>query len=152
MKFEDDIQKISDIIATVFGIGYTAYAPGTMGSLFGVLIYMFLKEASLSIYLLIVSCLFVVGTIASEIVESVYNIKDPSFVIIDEVVGMLVTLSFVNYSFWAVWLGFLFFRIIDISKIPPLNLLERIGGGLGIMLDDLVGGLMAGILLYIIFK
>ncbi|OSS41907.1 Phosphatidylglycerophosphatase A [Desulfurella amilsii] len=152
MKFEDDIQKVSDIIATVFGIGYTAYAPGTIGSLFGILIYMFLKEASLSIYLLTVSCLFVVGTIASEIVESAYNIKDPSFVIIDEVVGMLVTLAFVSYSFWAVWVGFLFFRIIDISKIPPLNFLERIGGGLGIMLDDLAGGLMAGILLYIIFK
>ncbi|MGE4546223.1 MAG: phosphatidylglycerophosphatase A [Desulfurella sp.] len=152
MKFEDDIQKISDIIATVFGVGYTAYAPGTIGSLFGVLIYMFLKEASLSIYLLTVACLFVVGTIASEIVESAYNIKDPSFVIIDEVVGMLVTLAFVSYSFWAVALGFLFFRIIDISKIPPLNFLERIGGGLGIMLDDLVGGIMAGILLYIIFK
>jgi phosphatidylglycerophosphatase A len=152
MKFEDDIQKISDIIATVFGIGYTAYAPGTIGSLFGILIYMFLKEASLSIYLLTVACLFVVGTIASEIVESAYNIKDPSFVIIDEVVGMLVTLAFVNYSFWAVALGFLFFRIIDITKIPPLNFLERIDGGLGIMLDDLVGGIMAGILLYIIFK
>jgi len=152
MKFEDDIQKISDIIATVFGVGYTAYAPGTIGSLFGVLIYMFLKEASLSIYLLTVACLFVVGTIASEIIESAYNIKDPSFVIIDEVVGMLVTLAFVSYSFWAVVLGFLFFRIIDISKIPPLNFLERIGGGLGIMLDDLVGGIMAGILLYIIFK
>lgn len=152
MKFEDDVQKISDIIATVFGIGYTAYAPGTIGSLFGILIYMFLKEASFSIYILTVSCLFVVGTIASEIVESAYNIKDPSFIIIDEVVGMLVSLAFVPYSFWVVWLGFLFFRIIDISKIPPLNFLERIGGGLGIMLDDLVGGLMAGILLYIIFK
>ncbi|WP_291490529.1 phosphatidylglycerophosphatase A [Desulfurella sp.] len=152
MKFEDDIQKIADIIATVFGIGYTAYAPGTMGSLFGILIYMFLKETSFSIYALTVSCLFVIGTIASEIVESAYNIKDPSFIIIDEVVGMLVTLMFVGYSFWAVWLGFLFFRIIDISKVPPLNFLERISGGLGIMLDDLVGGFMAGILLYIIFR
>lgn len=152
MKFEDDVQKISDIIATVFGIGYTAYAPGTIGSLFGILIYMFLKEASFSIYILTVSCLFVVGTIASEIVESAYNIKDPSFIIIDEVVGMLVSLAFVHYSFWVVWLGFLFFRIIDISKIPPLNFLERISGGLGIMLDDLVGGFMTGILLYIIFK
>ncbi|AHF97367.1 phosphatidylglycerophosphatase [Desulfurella acetivorans A63] len=146
------MQKIADIIATVFGIGYTAYAPGTMGSLFGILIYMFLKETSLSIYALTVSCLFVIGTIASEIVESAYNIKDPSFIIIDEVVGMLVTLMFVGYSFWAVWLGFLFFRIIDISKVPPLNFLERISGGLGIMLDDLVGGFMAGILLYIIFR
>jgi len=152
MKFEDDIQKISDIIATVFGVGYTAYAPGTIGSLFGILIYMFLKEAPLSIYLLTVACLFVVGTIASEIVESAYNIKDPSFVIIDEVVGMLAALAFVNYSLWSVALGFLFFRIIDISKIPPLNFLERIGGGLGIMLDDLVGGIITGILLYVIFK
>ncbi len=152
MKFEDDIQKISDIIATVFGIGYSAYAPGTMGSLFGILIYMFLKEASFSIYLLSVSCLFVIGTIASEIVESAYNVRDPSFIIIDEVVGMLVSLMFVSYSFWAVWIGFILFRIIDIAKVPPLNFLERIGGGLGIMLDDLVGGIMAGILLYIIFR
>ncbi len=152
MKFEDDIQKFSDIIATVFGIGYTAYAPGTIGSLVGIFIYMFLKEASFSIYILVVSCLFAIGTIASEIVETAYNIKDPSFIIIDEVVGMLVTLAFVNYSFWTVWLGFLFFRVIDITKIPPLNFLERISGGLGIMMDDLAGGLMAGVLLYIIFR
>ncbi len=154
MKFfsEDTINRISEHISTVFGVGYTAYAPGTMGSLFGLLIYMFLKDTSLFVYVFFVVALFIVGVFVSDVMEQIYGIKDPSFVIIDEVAGMLIAFISVPYSPLVAILGFLLFRIIDISKLPPLNILEKIGGGFGIMIDDAVGGLMVNIILQVISR
>ncbi len=149
---EEAIQRISEQISTVFGIGYTVYAPGTMGSLFGLLIYMFLKDASMAVYVGVVVILFIVGVFASDVIENVYGIKDPSFVVIDEVVGMLIALMAVPYSPLRAILGFLLFRIIDISKVPPLNWLEKIQGGFGIMIDDAVGGLMVNIILQVLYR
>ncbi len=154
MKFfnEDTINRFSEHISTVFGVGYTAYAPGTMGSLFGLLIYMFLKDGTLALYVTTVVVLFVLGVFVSDVMEQIYGIKDPSFVIIDEVVGMMICFIAVPYTPLLAILGFLLFRIIDISKIPPLNILERIGGGFGIMIDDAVGGLMVNIILQVLSR
>ncbi len=146
------INKISDHVSTIFGIGYTAHAPGTMGSLFGLLIYMFLKDCSIYFYAGVTIFLFLIGTYASTIMESAYDVKDPSFVIIDEVVGMLISLIAIPYTPLAAILGFLLFRIIDIAKIPPLNWLEKIHGGFGIMLDDAVGGIMVNIILQVLYR
>jgi len=153
MKISDEfIQRVSENIATVFGVGYTAYAPGSIGSLFGLLIYMFLKDVSILFYTVFVVILFIVGTLVSDVMEDIYDIKDPSFVIIDEVVGMLISMIAVPYSFSAAVVGFLLFRIVDISKVPPLNALERLHGGFGIMIDDAVGALMVNIILQVIFR
>ncbi|WP_035589439.1 phosphatidylglycerophosphatase A family protein [Hippea jasoniae] len=149
---EDTIQRISEQISTVFGVGYTAYAPGTMGSLYGLLLYMFAKELNAVLYVLFIVVLFVIGTFTSDVMENVYGIKDPSFVIIDEVVGMMICFITIPYSPLTAIAGFLLFRIIDISKLPPLNILEKIGGGFGIMIDDAVGGLMVNIILQVIVK
>ncbi len=149
---EDAIHRISEQISTIFGIGYTVYAPGTMGSLFGLLIYMFLKDASVAVYAVFVVITFIVGVFVSDVMENVYGIKDPSFVVIDEVVGMLIALMAVPYSPLKAILGFLLFRIIDISKVPPLNWLEKIQGGFGIMIDDAVGGLMVNIILQVLYR
>ncbi len=154
MKFlnEDTINRFSEHISTVFGVGYTAYAPGTMGSLYGLLLYMFLKDASVFIYVSFVIVLFVVGVFVSDVMEEIYGIKDPSFVIIDEVVGMMIAFISVPYTPLVAIAGFLLFRIVDISKVPPLNLLEKIGGGFGIMIDDAVGGLIVNIILQVLTR
>jgi phosphatidylglycerophosphatase A len=153
MKLNRDfLHAISEHIATVFGVGYTAHAPGTIGSLFGLLIYMFIKDTPNYVFAALVVVLFVAGTCASSVMEDIYDMKDPSFVIIDEVVGMLLSLMFVPYSPMIAILGFLLFRIIDITKIPPLNWLENIHGGFGIMLDDAAGGIMVNIILQVIFR
>ncbi len=154
MKYlnEDTINRFSEHISTIFGVGYTAYAPGTMGSAFGLLIYMFLKDSSLLLYITVVIVLFIVGVFASDVMEQVYGIKDPSFVIIDELVGMLIAFISVPYTPLTAISGFLLFRIVDISKIPPLNILERISGGFGIMIDDAVGGLMVNLILQVIAR
>ncbi len=149
---KDFVNKISEHISTVFGVGYTAYAPGTIGSLFGLLIYMFLKDTSIYVYGITTVVLFIAGTYASNVMEDIYDMKDPSFVIIDEVVGMLLSLIAIPYSPMYAILGFFLFRIIDIAKIPPLNWLEKIHGGFGIMLDDAVGGIMVNIILQVLTR
>ena len=149
---EDVIQRISEQISTVFGIGYTVYAPGTMGSLFGLLLYMFIKDIPVIWYVIFIVVLFIIGVLVSDVIEDIYGIKDPSFVVIDEVVGMLIAMIAVPYSPMIAILGFLLFRIIDIAKIPPLNWLEKFQGGFGIMIDDAVGGLMVNIILQALFR
>ncbi len=149
---EDVIQRISEQISTVFGIGYTVYAPGTMGSLFGLLLYMFIKDIPVIWYVIFIVVLFIIGVLVSDVIEDIYGIKDPSFVVIDEVVGMLIAMIAVPYSPMIAILGFLLFRIIDIAKIPPLNWLEKFQGGFGIMIDDAVGGLIVNIILQALFR
>ncbi len=153
MKISDEvIQRLSEQISTVFGIGYTVYAPGTMGSLFGLLLYMFIKDIPVVWYVLFIVVLFIIGVLTSDVMEDVYGIKDPSFVVIDEVVGMLIAMIAVPYSTLTAILAFLLFRIVDISKVPPLNWLEKIHGGFGVMIDDAVGGLIVNILLQVLFR
>ncbi len=153
MKISDEvIQRLSEQISTVFGIGYTVYAPGTMGSLFGLLLYMFIKDIPVVWYVLFIVALFIIGVLTSDVMEDVYGIKDPSFVVIDEVVGMLIAMIAVPYSTLTAILAFLLFRIVDISKVPPLNWLEKIHGGFGVMIDDAVGGLIVNILLQVLFR
>ena len=149
---EDVIQRLSEQISTVFGIGYTVYAPGTIGSLFGLLLYMFIKDFSVVWYVTFIVVLFLIGVLVSDVMEDVYGIKDPSFVVIDEVVGMLISMIAIPYSPLVAILGFLLFRIIDITKIPPLNWLEKLHGGFGIMIDDAVGGLIVNIILQVLFR
>ncbi len=149
---EDVIQRLSEQISTVFGIGYTVYAPGTIGSLFGLLLYMFIKDLPVVWYVTFIVALFIVGVLVSDVMEDIYGIKDPSFVVIDEVVGMLISMIAIPYSPLIAILGFLLFRIIDITKIPPLNWLEKLHGGFGIMIDDAVGGLIVNIILQVLFR
>ncbi len=149
---EDVIQRLSEQISTVFGIGYTVYAPGTIGSLFGLLLYMFIKDLPIVWYVTFIVVLFLIGVLVSDVMEDVYGIKDPSFVVIDEVVGMLISMIAIPYSPLVAILGFLLFRIIDITKIPPLNWLEKLHGGFGIMIDDAVGGLIVNIILQVLFR
>ncbi len=149
---EDVIQRLSEQISTVFGIGYTVYAPGTIGSLFGLLLYMFIKDLPVVWYVTFIVALFIVGVLVSDVMEDTYGIKDPSFVVIDEVVGMLISMIAIPYSPLIAILGFLLFRIIDITKIPPLNWLEKLHGGFGIMIDDAVGGLIVNIILQVLFR
>jgi len=95
---EDVIQRLSEQISTVFGIGYTVYAPGTIGSLFGLLLYMFIKDLPVAWYVAFIVALFIIGVLVSDVMEDIYGIKDPSFVVIDEVVGMLIAMIAIPYS------------------------------------------------------
>jgi phosphatidylglycerophosphatase A len=130
------------IIATGFYSGYLPKAPGTWGSLVGLLLFFLLHALSWQIYLAVVAGLLVVGTFAAGEAEKIMDRKDPGLVVIDEIVGMLITMIAIPATPLAMALGFILFRIFDIWKPFPIHLIDqRFHGGLGIMLDDVVAGI-----------
>jgi len=132
------------LLATGFGSGYSPIAPGTAGSVVGIILYLpflLLPPVALLIATVIV---FVVGVIASSAVEKVLG-EDPSVVVIDEVAGMMISLLYLPPSVWGVLSAFLLFRIFDIFKPTPAREAEQLKNGLGIMTDDLVAGVYANL-------
>jgi phosphatidylglycerophosphatase A len=101
--------------------------------------------------LALLSLLSVVGVVASEQAIRETGLKDPSVVVIDEWLGQGVALLAVPHSWWGAGLAFVFFRVFDILKPPPVSFLERAPGGVGVMLDDLGAGLLAALLLHYLF-
>ena len=131
-----------------FGLGRVPYLPGTVGSLLG--LFLAWGTSGLSAWLQIV--LFVLFALAaigiSERAEQLSKTQDPDFIVIDEMVGMWVTMLFLwRFDTTALILGFLLFRLFDVLKFFPLNLFEGFRGGLGIVMDDLAAGMLANVVL-----
>jgi phosphatidylglycerophosphatase A len=134
------------LISTAFGVGYAPVAPGTFGSAVGLVLW-WLLPASPLVQGLVVVTIFVVGSWSSGIAEQHFNRTDPGQVVIDEVLGMLITL-FMNPVGWAgALVGFLLFRAADIVKPYPANQLERLHGGVGVMADDAMAAVYANLAL-----
>lgn len=142
----------SRIIATFFGVGYFPLAPGTLTSLIVVLIYkFFLYKLSWPLYLLIFFLLFFMGMLTSSKFSSELNRKDPRKIVIDEASGQFLTLFQLSSSWLPLLLSFLLFRFFDIIKPLPIKKIETFPKGWGIMLDDIVAALYAGIIVHIYF-
>ena len=140
----------ADWYSTCFRIGYFPLAPGTLGSLIAFIAWILLPETSIISLIIAISIIFIIGVYSTGFIEKSYKIQDPSYIIIDEWVGMWIALLFVpNETIWLV-LSFVLFRIFDILKIYPVNKMEKLNGGMGIMLDDVVAGLYAGTITSII--
>ncbi|MBT5032066.1 MAG: phosphatidylglycerophosphatase A [Proteobacteria bacterium] len=136
-----------------FGGGLLKPAPGTWGTLVGVLIYLLLISIPTPVYVLLCVVLFVVGIWLCDIACRDAGVHDHGAIVWDEIVGFLVTMAFVPFSWPALILGFLLFRFFDILKPWPISALDRqVGGGFGVMVDDLLAGLFAGILLWAMFN
>lgn len=137
---KDDLVKW---IATGGGIGYLPRAPGTWGSVLGAGIAFLLAAWSHTIYGVGLLVLFGVGTWAAGATEALLGRRDAAPIVIDEIVGILVTYYVLPRTLLALLSGFVLFRLFDILKPVPLPQLERCPGGWGIMLDDLAAGLLA---------
>jgi phosphatidylglycerophosphatase A len=136
------------LIAPVFGIGRIRTGPGTWGSAAAVLIWFLLARAVPAswqgIVLLALALIAIaVGIPAATQVARAAGIKDPQFVVIDEVAGQWVTLLFVPVTWKTVAVGFILFRGFDIVKPPPVRQLERLPEGTGIVIDDVMAGVYA---------
>lgn len=145
------MKKIGVWIATLFNIGRMPFAPGTWGSLVTTLLVYFIDpywQAPLIIRLAVIFVVFLVGIPAANAAEKHFNKKDPGQCVIDEVAGQMVTLLVAPHHMWAYLAGFLAFRFFDIIKPFPIRRLEKIHGGLGIMVDDIAAGIYAAIVLY----
>lgn len=136
-------------IATGAGSGYAPVASGTFGSLVGVVLYLPLAALGPWLYLLATLALLSVGVWAADEFEAVHGEKDDGRIVIDEIVGQLLTLfPFVLLGICAglLWLvtGFVVFRLFDIWKPGPARWAERrFAGGAGVMLDDVAAGIFS---------
>jgi phosphatidylglycerophosphatase A len=136
-------------VATVGGVGYAPVAPGTFGTAAGLVLWWFLPH-TLPVQLLAIVVLFGLGTWSGTVAEKHFHKTDPGHVVLDEVMGMLITL-FANPVGWkGAAAGFFLFRIFDIIKPPPANSLERLPGGTGIMADDAMAAVYANLALRLI--
>lgn len=137
------------LLTTCFGIGYMPFAPGTMATLFGLLIIALLQALPPWVYVLVIGILFLIGLWGSEAIEKELGQKDPGVVVIDEVVGIMIALCFVKFNFATAFVGFFLFRAFDMFKIYPVNRCEALPGGWGIMLDDVMAGLYTNAALHL---
>jgi len=151
--------RVAYALATGMGAGFVPIAPGTVGALEGVALYiafysLHLQQASSLIALAIINvALFGVGVWASNETCAMTRVKDPRLIVIDEVSGQLIALTplvlLPSISIRAVVIGFLLFRLFDIYKPYPIRKLERLKGGLGVMADDALAGVYAAVTLWL---
>lgn len=140
--------RLAVFLATVAYCGYFPIAPGTIGSAAGLLVYgLVWWSRSRIVEGLLIAGVFVVGTWAATQAERFFGAVDPGPVVIDEVLGMLVTLAFIPVGWPAAVAGFVLFRVFDVTKPFPANRLEALHGGFGIMADDAMAGVYANLTL-----
>jgi phosphatidylglycerophosphatase A len=132
--------------ATVFGAGYAPVAPGTVGSAVGLVLWLLLPDSA-AVQGAAIALLFAVGSVTGTVAEHHFGRADPRHVVIDEVMGMLLTLYLVPAGSGGALLGFLIFRALDVIKPYPANRLERLGGGVGVMADDAMAAVYANLTL-----
>jgi phosphatidylglycerophosphatase A len=134
------------LLATFGYIGYFPIAPGTVGSAAGVALWVLVRWAGIdspAAALGVAAVLLVSGAWAASHAERDLGLKDPGPVVVDEVMGQLVTLAFAPATSTAMVAGFVLFRLFDVVKPWPAGRLEDVHGGWGIMLDDLMAGVYA---------
>ena len=142
------MKGLAVFIASFGYVGYFPFAPGTAGSLAALALFAFIKWIGVpQIELAAIVAVFAIGVWAAHGTEIALGRKDPGIVVIDEVLGMLITLALLPVSLPGILLGFLFFRVLDVVKPYPAAQLEHLHGGLGIMADDAVAGLYAHVAL-----
>jgi phosphatidylglycerophosphatase A len=145
------IQWLS-LLATMFGIGKVPKGSGTLASLVTLPIAWGLSKSGPLIYMAIVVLLAPIGIWASEAYEKKSGTHDSSEIVIDEFVGMLITMTWLPWTWQSILLGFALFRILDIFKPFPIGFLDqKMPGGAGVMADDIAAGMIANLILQIIY-
>jgi phosphatidylglycerophosphatase A len=133
-------------LATSLGVGYVPFAPGTFGSLAGLLLWYLLPSSTIARILAIV-VVFVAGAWSGTVAERHFGSTDPGPVVIDEVMGMWITLLLNPVGWIGAAIGFVAFRAFDVVKPYPANRLERLAGGVGVMADDGMAAVYANLTL-----
>ncbi len=137
------IDSILSFFNTCLFTGYIPFAPGTFASVLAAILIYFFPVVFTNIYFAGLCVVFGTVTVSCERYEG----KDPGHIVIDEFAGMCVALAGHKASLVNVILGFVFFRIFDIAKPFPVNRMERLPGGIGVMADDVLAGIFSNILI-----
>ena len=138
--------RVALLIATAFGAGYSPIAPGTAGSAVALVILWLVPFSQLGLIVFFLAVTFF-GTWAAQVVEAAVGGKDPGVIVVDEVAGMTLSVLVVPLTVPVLLAGFVLFRVFDVLKPFPANRLQALHGGVGVMIDDLVAGLYALIVL-----
>lgn len=129
--------------------GYFPIAPGTAGSLLGILIY-WVADLTPQMSSVIILLLFFLGIPVSEEAEKIFGKKDAPQIVLDEIMGAFLSVSFLPREISYIVAGFFLFRFFDIVKPFPIGRLEKLRGGFGIMLDDLLAALYTNLILQLV--
>ena len=141
------------LLATFFGLGYFPVAPGTVGTAGGVLIFWLERTGSFPLKVLILLIVTLIGIPVADRADKSWGTHDNGRIVIDEVAGYLLGVLIFPFSWKIALAGFVVFRFFDILKIFPANVVDKkLGGGAGVMLDDLVSGFYTLVVLLILTK
>jgi phosphatidylglycerophosphatase A len=138
------------LLASGFGAGYSPIAPGTVGTLVAIPIYLILSRIPFPIYELTLLTFFFLSSWVSDRAQNDWGRKDHPRIVIDEILGFLVTMLWLPQTPFFVILGFFLFRFFDIFKPPPIRHAEKVRGGYGVVLDDVLAGVYANIVLQLV--
>lgn len=138
-------------LALGFGSGLAPKAPGTFGTIMAVPLYLLLQPLTIQSYIAVVILITLIGIYICDQSSKLMGVHDHPGIVWDEFAGYLITMIAVPFEWYWVLLGFILFRFFDIVKPQPIGWLDKsVKGGLGIMVDDVLAGVMAGICLHLI--
>jgi len=144
------MKRLILVLASGLGLGYSPVASGTVGTLLGIVIFLGMARVHALTYLIILFALFFFSCWLAARSEDILQKRDPGIIVIDEIVGYLVTMFTFPMHWHYILAGFLLFRFFDIFKIYPASYFDREGPpGYGVILDDVVAGIYANICLQI---
>ncbi len=140
------------ILATGFGVGYSPIAPGTLGTLIAIPVFYFLSIIPSPLYEITLVGFFFLSVWISENAEAFFRKKDDPRIVIDEIIGFLIAMLWLPKTTRFIIIGFFLFRFFDIFKPFPIRRLEtRLKGGYGVVMDDVLAGVYANIVLHLIY-
>jgi phosphatidylglycerophosphatase A len=142
------MQRLGLFVATCGYLGYVPIAPGTFGSAAGLLVFAAVRSTgSVAVELAAIALIFAVGLWAGTVAEHHFGGIDPGPVVLDEVLGMLMTLALLPVNLTGAFVGFLVFRVLDVLKPWPSARFEKLPGGLGVMADDGMAAIYGNLLM-----
>jgi phosphatidylglycerophosphatase A len=145
------LTRLAVLLSTVGYLGYFPVAPGTVGSAAGLAVYALVVATGAPwVQLAAIVAVFAVGAWSATISERYFGGIDPGPVVIDEVLGMLITLAFVPVGIKGAIVGFFVFRVLDVVKPFPAGRLEALHGGLGVMADDAAAAIYGNLVMRLI--
>lgn len=142
--------KILLFLSSAFGSGYIKYAPGTFGTLVGLVLWIICVPISYNLQLYYIVLIFLMSLVVSSVAEKIYGKKDDQRIVIDEVAGMWVSVAFLPKKVIFLFLGFIIFRFFDIKKPWIISKMQHLKSGLGITADDVLAGIFTNLILQII--
>lgn len=153
MVSQERFKKTGVILVATGGLsGYFPFAPGTMGSLVGAVPLWFLQP-SVFFQVLLILGVGALGVWSSHEAGKIFRVADAQYIVIDEIVGLWITMFAISVTLYNLVLGFLLFRFFDVFKLPPAHYFDRSWkNGWGVMLDDVTAGIYGNIILHLMLR